>query len=198
MRMKHAFLILLLPALLLAASATAGQLRTTATEKQFLIHVDANKSSPKNCGGAEWSTPQAFCEGSSAPSAHSYEFYPGAIDVSWCTAGTAVCTMGKGHQLPSHHYTRWMKFCEWQGVHECPSHANWVLGAVVMPNGPFAVVAGHLGGKAIEPTSSDQTKISHQGGPLHLVVSDTGFVSNGGGVPASNGYTFGLIGWIRN
>jgi len=198
MRARRTLLVLLLPALLLVASATAAQLRRHATEHQFLIHVNANHPKPRNCGVAvEWSTPQTYCEdGSTAPHGHSYEFYPRSVSVSWCTAGTSSCSLGEGYQLPSHNYTRWMKFCVDLGHHGCPSHTNWLLGAVVMPNGPFAVVAGNLEGYAVHPTSHNQTRVSNRGGPLHLVVTYTGLVGNGGGVASSNGYTFGLIGWL--
>jgi len=195
MRARRTLLILLLPALLLVASATAAQLRTTATEHPFRIDVNAKLYAP-NCGPDEWSTPRAYCESSTAPSGHLYEFPPGNVAVSWCTAGTSSCSLGEGYQLPSHNYTRWMKFCVDLGHHGCPSHTNWLLGAVVMPNGPFAVVAGNLEGYAVHPTSHNQTRVSNRGGPLHLVVTYTGLVGNGGGVASSNGYTFGLIGWL--
>jgi hypothetical protein len=200
MRARRTLLILLLPALLLVASATAAQLRTTATEHPFRIDVNPKLYAP-NCGPDEWSTPRAYCESSTAPSGHLYEFPPGNVAVSWCTAGTSSCDLGKGYQLPSHNYTRWLKFCMWRGYHECPtSGTDWLLGAVVMPNGPFAVVAGNFGnhGKwnSIHPTSHDQTKIAHRGGPLHLVVTYTGKVSRGDGVRPSNGYTFVLSGYL--
>jgi hypothetical protein len=194
MRARRTLLILLLPALLLVASATAAPRH--ATEQPFLIHVDANHPKPRNCGSFEWSTPQADCEGPTAPHGNSSEFYPGIVTVKWCTASTSNCGLGEGYQLPSHNYTRWMKFCKRQGNGQCTGHTNWLLGAVVMPNGPFAVVAGNLGGHAIHPTSHNQTRVSNRGGPLHLVVTYTGSLSNGGGVPSSNGYTFGLIGWL--
>jgi hypothetical protein len=199
MRARRTLLILLLPALLLVASATAAPRH--ATEQPFLIHVDANHPKPRNCGSFEWSTPQADCEGPTAPHGNSSEFYPGIVTVKWCTASTSNCGLGEGYQLPSHNYTRWLKFCMWRGYHECPtSGTDWLLGAVVMPNGPFAVVAGNFGnhGKwnSIHPTSHDQTKIAHRGGPLHLVVTYTGKVSRGDGVRPSNGYTFVLSGYL--
>jgi hypothetical protein len=47
------------------------------------------------------------------------------------------------------------------------------------------------------PDSANQSRLNTVGGPLHLVVMFKGHVSNGGGVPSSFGYTFGLIGSFR-
>ena len=65
-----------------------------------------------------------------------------------------------------------------------------------MPNGPFHVVAGRIHGNAVTPDSGNQYHIN-QGGPLHLVVTFIRHLSNGGGVPSSNGYTIGLIGSLH-
>jgi hypothetical protein len=52
-------------------------------------------------------------------------------------------------------------------------------------------------GHAVVPDSANQSRLNTVGGPLHLVVMFKGHVSNGGGVPSSFGYTFGLIGSLR-
>jgi hypothetical protein len=92
-----------------------------------------------------------------------------------------------------HGYVRWMKFCQHLGNDDC---TDWVLGAVQMPNGPFHVVAGRIHGNTVHPDSGDQGAIAKAGGPLHLVVTYTGHISNGGGVASYPGYTFGLIGYV--
>ena len=95
------------------------------------------------------------------------------VSVSWCSvAEEGNCFIsGVGHvggrKLPAGNYSRWMKVCQGVAVGDC---GDWLLGAVVMPNGPFSVVAGSIGGQAVHPDSGDQARINTVGGPLHLVV----------------------------
>jgi hypothetical protein len=188
---KRALVIAVLASAVFAGAAPARV--SEASWHPFLVHVNSDRPRPTNCGAADWWSTAAYCYGSSAPSGHSYGFNLTTVDVSWCVP-SGWCPMAAGHTLP-HGWTRWMKVCAPVGNGECID--NWLLGAVVMPNGPFAIVAGKINGHHVTPTSFDQSRIGKQGGPLALIVTYTGSVSNGGGVAASNGYTFGFVGHVH-
>jgi hypothetical protein len=178
-------------AALAAGPGTAG----AASQHWFHAHVDAY-SQTNNCGVAEWHSQIGVCKGSSQNgNAGSTEGFNGAVFVNWCPHDSTFCRhgIGQSHAVMPAGYDRWMVLCQWHGNGEC---FNWLLGAVKMPNGPFAVVAGHVNGHAVRPTSTDAGRVEHQGGPLFLYVGFHSHINNGGGKPGSFGYVFGFRGWI--
>jgi hypothetical protein len=86
-----------------------------------------------------------------------------------------------------------MKVCTMVGNSEC---RDYLLGAVKMPNGPFAVMAGKFEGKTVKP-SNPTGAVEQPGGPLFLWVGFHSYLSQGGGVPAKTGYVFGLRGYLQ-
>lgn len=194
-RLTKVVLVAALSVMVMPTIALATRSHAAASYHQFLVHVNADKDGTYNCGGADWYSPFAFCWGTAAPSGLSYGFLAEkTVTVQWCTAGSRSCSLGENRYVPTQSYVRWMKFCAHTGAFEC---RDWLLGAVVMPNGPFSVVAGRIDGHTVTPDSANQARFDTHGGPLHLVVNHTRYISNGGGVPSSNGYSFGLIGWLH-
>ena len=187
-------LLAALSVMALPTIALATRSHAAASYHQFLLHVDADKDGTYNCGGANWYSTAAFCWGTAAPSGISFGFNQRTVTVQWCTAGHNPCSLGENRYVPTQSYVRWMKFCQHSGAFECK---DWLLGAVVMPNGPFSVVAGQIGGHAVMPDSALQAKFDTHGGPLHLVVTHTRYITSRVGYPADNGYSFGLIGWLH-
>ena len=171
-----------------------------ADERDFLLHVNSYAAvNGYNCGGTEWSSPFGICGGNPAPDGRSLGFPTTAkVNVKWCNkeASPTACSIGEGRTMPAR-YARWMKFCIPAGADDCGANNNWILGAVQMPNGPFHVLDGRIGGKKVLPDDGNQDRIGQSNGPLNLVVTWKGGISNGGGVPASNGYTFGIVGKIK-
>jgi uncharacterized protein YjbI with pentapeptide repeats len=161
--------------------------------RHLVVHVNSY-SQTSNCGSAEWSSPLAFCyaDGENTGSAGSLR---GWVGVSWCNHSLASACLYGAHanlKLPSG-YDRWMKFCNLQGNSECQ---DYLLGAVKMPNGPFAVMAGQFEGRSVVPDDTNSARVERPGGPLFLWVGFHSSISNGGGKPASNGYVFGLRGYL--
>ena len=128
--------------------------------------------------------------------------FHGEVRVDWCPVSTCdPTTIGAHHHVNAPHgYTRWMILCKRPVVTAHGPCDNYLLGAVNMPNGPFAVVDGRIDGHAVTPTSSDESKVEHQGGPLFLYVGFHGQHHVSQGVPhplVYNGYVFGFRGWLN-
>ena len=176
--------------LLAAAAAVPAQGRVAqATYHPFLLHVESN-SFANNCGKSEWSSPIGECGGYSAISGHSYAFNHTYVSVRWCPKDCSLIDLN--HAMPDG-YGRWMKFCAAVGLGECK---DWLLGAVHMPNGPFHVIDGMIGGKRIHKDDGNPHHLAAAGGPLHLVVTYIGTHDNGPGKHVSYRYNFGVIGQL--
>jgi hypothetical protein len=173
-----------------ASAAQSHSAKTAADFRQFLVHVNANHPKPWNCKDSTWHSRSALCSGWSAPSGDSYAFSKEFVYVSWCVRGDVGQFCGPDRLEMPHGYVRWMRI-------STPGESNYLIGAVQMPNGPFHVVGGRINGHAVQPDSGDQGKVGHKGGPLALIVHYTGSISSHDGVPATNGYTFGLVGWVK-
>jgi hypothetical protein len=192
MRSRTPKLALALVALIVAMSAFAST--ATASSRYFHTHIDAY-SQTNNCGYSEWSSSLAYCQGYAQPTQNTgtMAYF---IGISWCDGSSlASACLGQSHAnltLPFG-YSRWMKFCRLVGNSECH---EYLLGAVKMPNGPFAVMAGKVDGKSVKP-SNPNGAVEQLGGPLFLWVGFHSYLSQGGGVPAKTGYVFGLRGHLE-
>lgn len=183
-----------LPGIALVAMALAMQPMgaSAAAPFKFHVHMDSyGKGNGYNCGNSEWSSTLASCGGfghnGNAGSAGPFNGYD---YVGWCN-GSPDCAgiIGAKTALPEG-YSRWMELCS--GA-DC---RDKLIGAVRMPNGPFLVVGGRVDGKDV--ARQDENKgVETDGGPLFLYVGFNGYINNGGGVPASHGYVFGLRGYIQ-
>jgi hypothetical protein len=189
-------------ALLIAlAPAAWGAVRSAAaTDHKFHAHVDAYHQHPYNCGISTWTdTHSAFgsCYGTSHNGNNgTANGFHNTVYIVWCRHDVSLCKdhVGHPHLVLPHGYSRWMRLCRGLGNDGCH---NFLLAAVKMPNGPFAILAGRVDGNSVRPTSTDESRVEHNGGPLFLYVGYHGSISNGGGVPASHGYVFGFRGWIH-
>jgi hypothetical protein len=180
-------------------ASSAGQ-HTTTTWHKFHAHVDAY-ADPYSCFLSEWNSPHAMCIGwSNNGNNGTANGFHGQVRVDWCPVAGCNDQYIKAraqHFHAPHGYTRWMWLCRSPSAYgHCD---NWLLGAVKMPNGPFAVVEGHIDGHAVTPTSNDESKVEHQGGPLFLYVGFHGqsSVRHGAGHITANGYVFGFRGWLN-
>ena len=191
----------------LAPSAFSASQQAATQHHKFHAHVDAY-SYPRGCRQFEWNSPSAVCLGTSNNGNNgTANGLHGTVRVDWCPVGSCnPVDYGAHHRAGGytapHGYTRWMILCSRPAPTSWDPCRNWILGAVKMPNGPFAVVGGGIDGHAVTPTSSDESKVEHQGGPLFLYVGFHGEqrVSEGSapGAPfMNNGYVFGFRGWLN-
>ncbi len=176
--------------------ALAGPLAPAAASAapfRFHVHMDAygTQGPGYNCSISEWSSTMASCGGfghnGNAGSAGAFDNFD---TVRWCN-GSASCGsfVGTKAALPAG-YSRWMELC---ATSDCRSN---LIGAVRMPDGPFLVVEGTVDGRAVV-RQSESKGVESDGGPLFLYVGYHGSISNGGGVPASQGYVFGFRGYLQ-
>jgi hypothetical protein len=194
-------------AALAPAASSAGQQATTAQHK-FHAHVDAY-TVLHSCVGV-WNDARGACSGvSNNGNNGSANGFHGDIRIRWCANGDSYCSdqfamLPAGHNVHMpHDYDRWMFICRRADGNDCH---NYLVGAVKMPNGPFAVVAGRIDGHTVMPTSTDQSKVEHQGGPLFLYVGYHGKVHLYTGAVLNPwthinqsyfyGYVFGFRGWL--
>jgi hypothetical protein len=196
--LKLALGLAVLAALTPAAwSATRG---ATAADHKFHAHVDAYHQHPYNCGISTWSdrsAPFGGCYGRSGNGNNGTALgFSGTLYIVWCRHDVHLCKnhVDHPHAVLPHGYDRWMRICRGLGNEDCH---NYLLAAVKMPNGPFAVMFGRVDGHQVRATSTNENQVEHNGGPLFLYVGYHGSISNGGGVPASHGYVFGFRGWLH-
>jgi hypothetical protein len=152
---------------------------------------DVHRNSTLYCS-SEWSAhvPFAHCLGfSHHGNAGSALGFHGLIDITWCAHDTSLC---KDHVHHSHAtlppgYSRWIQICTYLCI-------DYILGAVKMPNGPIALIAGKTGEHMIHASSHDDSRVEHQGGPLFLYVGHHSTHNDGNHV--RYGYVFGFRGWL--
>jgi hypothetical protein len=177
-----------------APSAWPGIQRATSHERRFHAHINAYYKH-EGCGG-EWGRAAVSCIGQTEDNGLIGGFDQ-RVSISWCAPGGAwhgssqpcgTTPDGTQHTLP-HGYDRWMMLDR--------NRQNYLLGAVKWPNGPFAVVTGVIDKHHVTATSTDQSKVEHQGGPLYLYVGYHGKVDSGNHLVPSEGYVFGFRGWLN-
>jgi hypothetical protein len=184
----------------LAPAAWGAARSTTAVDHKFHAHIDAYKHNPYNCGQSTWGdtgAPFGSCGGSSQNGNNgTADGFHHTVSITWCRENVSICkdTVHHPHAVLPHGYTRWMRLCRGVYLGECH---NYILGAVHMPNGPFAVLYGEINGHPVRATSHNHSQVEHNGGPLFLYVGYWGSINNGGGVAASHGYVFGFRGWLH-
>jgi hypothetical protein len=166
----------------------AADTASAATATTFHAHIDAYPPHG-TCHISEWSSSIASCNGRSTNS-HGATFN-GSVRIGWCT-GSICASIYPGVAMPAG-YTRLMKVCVPSG-NDC---GDYLIGAVVMPNGPFAVVAGVFNGQKVTPDDTNQGRVEQNGGPLFLYVGHHSSTTVKAGQPAYQNYVFGLRGWVR-
>jgi hypothetical protein len=172
------------------AVAGGALAQPAAHDRKFHAHVDAYGGG-KACSAA-WAHVFSTCTAHAGNGNNGVaDGFHGAVRITWCEGAfyAHTCTyVHPGASLP-HGYGRWMLLCRAGGGGLCH---NFLLGAVKMPNGPFAIVAGRIEGHPVRPTNTDTGRVEHNGGPLFLYV---GF--NGHEPHSRYGYVFGFRGWIH-